>query len=93
MASPLAEQLVREMANVLKERRIKIAASMNALSAASYLDRAALHRAESGDRIPSLAFWVDWADTLGVPLEKVIAEARKRVGKEAGKPPERKPLS
>ncbi len=93
MASPLAEQMVREMANVLKERRIKIAASMNALSAASYLDRAALHRAESGDRIPSLAFWVDWADTLGVPLEKVIAEARKRVGKEAGKPPERKPLS
>lgn len=93
MASPLAEQMVREMANVLKERRIKIVASMNALSAASYLDRAALHRAESGDRIPSLAFWVDWADTLGVPLEKVIAEARKRVGKEAGKPPERKPLS
>lgn len=93
MASPLAEKMVKEMANVLKERRIKIAASMNALSAASYLDRAALHRAESGDRIPSLAFWVDWADTLGVPLEKVIAEARKRVGKEAGKPPERKPLS
>lgn len=71
----------------------QIAASMNALSAASYLDRAALHRAESGDRIPSLAFWVDWADTLGIPLEKVIAEARKRVGKESGKPPERKPLS
>ena len=85
--------MVREMANVLKERRIKIVASMNALSAASYLDRAALHRAESGDRIPSLAFWVDWADTLGVPLEEIIAEARKRVGKEAGKPPERKPLS
>jgi hypothetical protein len=58
-----------------------------------HLDRAALHRAEAGDRIPSLAFWVDWSDTLGVPLEKVMAEARKRVGKEAGKPPERKPLS
>ena len=85
--------MVREMANVLKERRIKIGASMNALAASSYLDRAALHRAEAGDRIPSLAFWVDWSDTLGVPLEKVMAEARKRVGKEAGKPPERKPLS
>lgn len=81
------------MANVLKERRIKIGASMNALAASSYLDRAALHRAEAGDRIPSLAFWVDWSDTLGVPLEKVMAEARKRVSKEAGKPPERKPLS
>ena len=85
--------MVREMANVLKERRLKIGASMNALSASSYLDRAALHRAEAGDRIPSLAFWLDWSDTLGVPLEKVMAEARKRVGKEAGKPPERKPLS
>lgn len=85
--------MVREMANVLKERRIKIGASMNALAASSYLDRAALHRAEAGDRIPSLAFWLDWSDTLGIPLEKVMAEARKRVGKEAGKPPERKPLS
>ncbi len=85
--------MVREMANVLKERRLKIGASMNALAASSYLDRAALHRAEAGDRIPSLAFWVDWADTLGTSLEKVMAEARKRVGKEAGKPPERKPLS
>ena len=93
MASPQADQMVREMANVLKERRIKISASMNALAASSYLDRAALHRAEAGDRIPSLAFWVDWSDTLGVPLEKVMAEARKRVGKDAGKPPERKPLS
>ena len=93
MASPQANEMVREMANVLKERRIKIEASMNALAASSYLDRAALHRAEAGDRIPSLAFWLDWSDTLGIPLEKVTAEARKRVGKEAGKPPERKPLS
>jgi transcriptional regulator with XRE-family HTH domain len=93
MASPQADKMVREMASVLKDRRLKIGASMNALAASSYLDRAALHRAEAGDRIPSLAFWVDWADTLGLPLEKVMAEARKRVGKEAGKPPERKPLS
>jgi hypothetical protein len=93
MASPQADQVVKEMANVLKERRLKIGASMNALAASSYLDRAALHRAEAGDRIPSLAFWVDWADTLGLPLEKVMAEARKRVGKESGKPPERRPLS
>lgn len=69
MASTQANQLVREMANVLKERRLKIGASMNALSASSYLDRAALHRAEAGERIPSLAFWIDWADTLGVCLE------------------------
>ena len=84
--------MVKEMARVLKERRIGINASMNALASASSLDRAALHRAEAGDRIPSIPFWIDWADTLGMPLEKVMAEARKRVGKEAGKPPERKPL-
>lgn len=91
--STRANQLIKEMATVLRECRNKIGASMNALAASSYLDRAALHRAEAGDRIPSLAFWVDWSDTLGVPLEKVMAEARKRVGKEAGKPPERKVLS
>jgi len=92
MASTQAGEMVAEMARVLKERRTKIGASMNGLSSASSLDRAALHRAETGDRIPSLPFWVDWADTLGVPLEKVMAEARKRVGKAAGKPPERKPF-
>jgi DNA-binding XRE family transcriptional regulator len=92
MASNQANQMVSEMARVLKERRAVIGASMNALASASALDRAALHRAENGDRIPSLPFWVDWADTLGMPLEKVVAEARKRVGKVAGKPPERKPF-
>ena len=84
--------MVEEMANLLRERRIRIEASMNALASEIALDRAALHRAENGDRIPTLAFWIDWADTLGVPLEKVMADARKRIGKAAGKPPERKPL-
>ena len=85
--------MVREMANVLRERREKIGASMNALSASSFLDRAALHRAEAGHRIPSLAFWIDWADTLGLPLERVIREARRRVGKPGGEPPERRRLT
>jgi ribosome-binding protein aMBF1 (putative translation factor) len=85
--------MVEEMAKILKERRSEIGASMNRLAASSYLDWAALHRAESGNRIPSLPFWIDWADTLGVSLESVMREARKRVGKPAGKPPERKPLS
>jgi len=92
MASEQANEMVQEMARVLHEKREKKGASMNALSAASYLDRAALHRAEKGDRIPSLAFWIDWADTLGTSLEAVISEARKRVGKTKGQPPERRPL-
>ena len=47
---------------------------------------------EAGERIPSLAFWIDWSDTLGTSLEKVLAEARKRTGKKSGEPPARKPL-
>jgi transcriptional regulator with XRE-family HTH domain len=92
MASREADKMVAEMASVLKERRLSAGVSMNALAAASYLDRAALHRAEAGERIPSLAFWIDWADTLGTSLEKVVAEARKRAGKKSGEPPARKPL-
>jgi hypothetical protein len=92
MASKEADKMVVEMANVLKDRRLSARVSMNALSAASYLDRAALHRAEAGERIPSMAFWIDWSDTLGTSLEKVIAEARKRTGKKSGEPPDRKPL-
>ena len=92
MANREASEVVTEMAKVLKERRLAAGVSMNALAAASYLDRAALHRAKAGDRIPSLAFWIDWADALGLPLEEVVAEARKRTGKRAGEPPARKPL-
>ena len=92
MASEKSNEMVQAMARILNEKREDKEASMNALAAASYLDRAALHRAEKGERIPSLAFWIDWADTLGTSLEEVVAEARKRVGKTAGQPPERKPL-
>ena len=92
MASEQANNMVTEMAAVLREIRLEKGASMNRLSAASYLDRAALHRAESGERIPSLAFWIDWADTLGTTLEEVIQEARQRIGKPGGEPPERREL-
>jgi ribosome-binding protein aMBF1 (putative translation factor) len=92
MASGKADEMVREMARVLRERRAEIGASLNGLASASSLDRASLHRAERGERIPSLAFWVDWSDTLGITLEAVAAEARKRVKKAGGKAPDRKPL-
>lgn len=65
---------------------------MYALPSAFSLDRAALHRAKAGDSIPTFDFRVDWAATLGISLEKAMAEARKRGAKEAGKAPERKPL-
>ncbi|MDA0765599.1 MAG: helix-turn-helix transcriptional regulator [Verrucomicrobia bacterium] len=92
MASKEAGEMVAAMAEVLGERRKAAGVSMNALAAGSYLDRAALHRAEAGDRIPALPFWIDWADTLGTSLEDVAKEARKRVRKKAAQPPKRKPL-
>lgn len=92
MASPEADAMVVEMAKALKARRLHMGVSMNRLAASSYLDRAALHRAEAGERIPSLAFWIDWADTLGIPLETVVSDARTAVGKKRGHPPERRPL-
>ena len=36
-----------------------------------------------------LSLWTDWA----LPLKRVIREARKRVGKPGGEPPERRRLS
>jgi transcriptional regulator with XRE-family HTH domain len=93
MPSAEAEKMAAEMASILRERREEIGATMNSVASTSYLDRAALLRAERGDRIPSIAFWIDWCDSLGVSLERVIAEARKRVGKRAGKPPSRRPLA
>ena len=92
MASPEADAMVVEMAKALKARRLQMGVSMNRLAASSYLDRAALHRAEAGERIPSLAFWIDWADTLGLPFETVVSDARAAVGKKRGHPPERRPL-
>lgn len=92
MASAKADEIVSKAAELLKKKRIEKGASMNRLSAASYLDRAALHRAEMGERIPSMAFWIDWADTLGTSLEEILEEARAEVGKPSGEPPERRAL-
>lgn len=92
MASSAADEMVGAMADILRERREELGVSLNLLAASSYLDRAALHRAESHERIPSLPFWIDWADTLGTSLEEVVGGARKRSGKEAGAAPERRNL-
>ncbi len=80
------------MAAILRERRESMGVNLNALSRTSDLDRAGLQRAESCERIPALGFWIDWADSLGTSLEEVMAQARKKVGKKAGEPPERRRL-
>ncbi len=92
MPSEKAETMVSAVAGILLAKRVDLDVSLNLLSRTSDLDRAALKRAESGERIPALGFWIDWADSLGTSLEAVLAEARKKAGKEAGVPPERRRL-
>lgn len=90
--SDKGEQMVLRAAQLLRQRREKLNASLSDLSRASDLDRAGLKRAETCERIPSLSFWIDWADALGTSLEEVLGESRKAVGKTAGEPPERRRL-
>jgi predicted transcriptional regulator len=90
--SQKAEEMVTCMAELLRSRRDSLNASLGSLSVISDLDRAALKRAESGERVPSLGFWIDWADSLGTSLEEVLDEARMKVQKKAGEPPERRRL-
>ncbi len=80
------------MADLLKSRRESMGVNLNELARASDLDRAALKRAEAGERIPALGFWIDWADSLGTSFEEIAAQARKKVRKKAGVPPERRRL-
>jgi len=93
MPSAKAEEMVVEIANILKKRREDLNVPLNQLSKVSDLDRPALKRAEEGERIPALGFWIDWADSLGLSLEEVALQARKKVKKKAGAPPERRRLT
>jgi len=90
--SQKAEEMVNYMAELLRNRRESLDASLSSLSVISDLDRAALKRAENCERVPSLGFWIDWADSLGTSLEEVLQDARAKVRKKAGEPPERRRL-
>jgi hypothetical protein len=90
--SQKAEEMVAYMAELLRKRRENLDASLSALSVTSDLDRAALKRAETCERVPSIGFWIDWADSLGLSLEEITQEARRRAKKKAGEPPERRKL-
>ena len=90
--SQKAEEMVNSMAEILRTQRESLNASLSSLSVISDLDRAALKRAENCERVPSLGFWIDWADSLGTSLEEILHEARKKTKKKAGEPPERRRL-
>ena len=90
--SQKAEEMVSYMAEILRTQRESLNASLSSLSIISDLDRAALKRAENCERVPSLGFWIDWADSLGTSLEEILQEARTKIKKKPGEPPERRRL-
>ena len=85
MPSEQAIQLIHTSIDILKEKRLAVLdekdkpLSLRQLAAKSDLDIAALSRAEDKSRIPSFAFFVDWAEHLDTSVEVVLREARARL--------------
>lgn len=81
MASEEANRLVLCVIDVLKDRRqsLRSEMSLNSFASSTNLDASMLSRAETKQRIPSLAFFLDWCDGLEITLEEVVQEARRRL--------------
>jgi len=75
MPSDDALEFVRSLSLVLVAEREKRGISKNELAARSGLDRAALIRAERGDRNPGIGFYHDWCRGLGVKLSVAVKRA------------------
>ncbi len=91
MASDNSNQLVIEMINVLKDKRLEHLntpekkVSLRSFAAEHNLDPSMISRAEDSDpdkrRIPSLNFWFDWVKALSTTLPEIIEEAETRLNK------------
>ena len=89
--SEYANDLVRTVLAVLKRRRLERQfpdrrgedvdkpMSIGRLADEADLDKGSLKRAEDGERIPSLGFFVDWCKALDTTIEAVIQEARDQI--------------
>ncbi len=78
MLSAQAIDFIRSLSSVLVAEREKRGMSKNELAARSGLDRAALIRAERGDRNPGIGFYHDWCRGLGIKLSAAIRKAEKQ---------------
>lgn len=80
MASEEANKLVHTVIDVLHERRKTLCSdiSLNAFARQALLDASMLSRAETKQRIPSLAFFLDWCEALDTTIEDVVREARSK---------------
>ena len=56
--------------------------SLRQLATKSQLDVAALSLAEEKERIPSFAFFVDWATALETDIESIVQQARAKIAQD-----------
>jgi len=80
MPSQHAFTFISALSQVLVKEREKQGLSKNELSSRSGLDRAALIRAERGDRNPGIAFYYDWCRALGLKFSAAIKRAESQMG-------------
>lgn len=78
MPSEAAFDFIRSLAAVLVAERERQGLSKQELSGRSGLDRAAIVRAERGDRNPGIAFYYDWCRGLDLKLSVAIRRAENR---------------
>lgn len=79
----MAEEKVRKeicsaIAQLLKEERLRKSLSLNVLSARAGLNRQTVSFIEQEQRTPTVDTLLRLSDVLGVKLEDLIAQARKR---------------
>jgi len=88
MASEESKQLAIEMCAVMKEVRKSLIntetgkpISIRALCAKNNMDFSILSRAENPQElnIPSLLYWLDWSEALGVELGDIVKQAKARL--------------
>ena len=96
MPSDESFQLIHTAIDVLRQKRLEATMpkasggttspmSLRYLERISGLDNGALSRAEEKERIPSFAFFVDWAKALGFTIEEIVQEAREQLEKDSKK--------
>lgn len=78
MRTDASLEFIRCISTVLTEERERQGLSKNELSARSGIDRAALVRAERGDKNPGIAFFYDWCRGLGVKFSTAVKRAEQR---------------
>jgi DNA-binding XRE family transcriptional regulator len=80
--TPLPEQLVALVVDVLRERRAALEVSKKQLAVRAETSRTAIILMEAGKRLPSLELAIKLANGLDMPFSAVVTEAERRMAKE-----------